>query len=92
MKPRCHNRPPYTDPNAGWVDTGRDMPRMEQRWFGPHVSSHLVIKPVYRYRHPWFTDKCATWSGTGIGPNGERYPEAHGWDCSGCRWLPEGVL
>lgn len=37
----------------------------------------------------WFEDRCATWDGVGIGPNGERYPQAHGWDCSGCRWLPE---
>lgn len=37
----------------------------------------------------WFTDRCATWDGVGIGPNGERYPQAHGWDCAGGRWLPE---
>lgn len=37
----------------------------------------------------WFKDRCAVWDGVGIGPNGERYPQAHGWDCSGCRWLPE---
>jgi hypothetical protein len=42
---------------------------------------------------PWFSeDRCATWDGHGIGPNGERYPEAHGWDCAGCRWLLEGNL
>lgn len=39
----------------------------------------------------WFEDRCASWDGTGIGPNNERYPAAHGWDCKGCRWLPEGV-
>lgn len=39
-----------------------------------------------------FVDRCATWDGRGIGPNGEPYPIAHGWDCTGCRWLPEGVL
>ena len=39
----------------------------------------------------WFKDRCATWDGVGIGPNGERYPVAKGWDCSGCRWLPEGA-
>lgn len=37
----------------------------------------------------WFTDRCAIWDGVGIGQNGERYPEAHGWNCTGCRWLPE---
>jgi hypothetical protein len=36
----------------------------------------------------WFVDGCATWAGRGIGPNGEPYPVAHGWDCEGCRWLP----
>ena len=37
----------------------------------------------------WFTDSCKTWSGVGIGQNNERYPVAHGWDCRGCRWLPD---
>lgn len=35
-----------------------------------------------------FVDRCATWDGVGIGPNNERYPVAHGFDCRGCRWLP----
>ena len=87
MKPKCFNRPPYTDPNAGWVNTGN-------RQFSATYSGEGIarMKPVYRYRHPWFTDKCATWQGRSIGPDGARYPEAHGWDCRGCRWLPEGVL
>lgn len=49
-------------------------------------------KQVLRWFPRWFVDRCATWDGTGIGPNNERYPEAHGWNCAGCRWLPEGVL
>ena len=44
---------------------------------------------VVRLSNAWFVDRCATWDGTDIGPSGERYPQAHGWDCSGCRWLPE---
>lgn len=32
---------------------------------------------------------CKVWEGTGIGPHGERYPVAHGWDCRGCRWWPK---
>lgn len=42
----------------------------------------------------WYTDRCATWDGDGIGPptadhpTGTPYPMAHGWDCNGCRWLP----
>jgi hypothetical protein len=35
-----------------------------------------------------FEDRCATHDGTGIGPNNENYPTAHGWDCTGCRWNP----
>ena len=42
-------------------------------------------------RNDWFVDRCATHDGRGIGPNGESFPVAHGWDCTGCRWLPEGV-
>lgn len=45
----------------------------------------------------WFTDRCATWDGVGIGqptaeyPNGTPYPIAHGWvdACRSCRWLPK---
>ena len=44
---------------------------------------------IARLSNAWFADVCRVWDGTDIGPNGERYPEAHGWDCSGCRWLPE---
>jgi hypothetical protein len=39
--------------------------------------------------HVAFADRCATWDGRGIGPNGEPYPVAHKFDCRGCRWLPE---
>ena len=45
-------------------------------------------KPRYRVAYKWFEDRCATWDGVGIGPNGERYPVAHNFDCRGCRWLP----
>lgn len=38
-----------------------------------------------------FVDRCATWDGRGIGPNGEPYPAAHGWNCAGCVWLPSGI-
>lgn len=39
----------------------------------------------------WSSHGCKTWSGVGIGPDNEPYPVAHGYDCRGCRWLPEGV-
>ena len=91
MKPPCHNRPPYTDPNAGWdlVELGRVV---GVRPATDRLAGFALCKPVYRYRWPWFTDRCATHDGRGIGPNGESYPVANGWDCRGCRWLPEGVL
>lgn len=55
-------------------------------------------QPVARYlSNDWFTDRCATWDGVGIGqptaeyPNGTPYPMAHGWvdACRSCRWLPK---
>lgn len=85
MRPACHNRAPFA---AGrWHPTGRtvqhgtrETPDGLVKW-GP-------VKPVLRWHPRWFADRCATWDGRGIGPNGEPYPVAHGWDCSGCRWLP----
>lgn len=54
-------------------------------------------RPVLRWM-PWrFEDKCASWSGVGIGketpeyPTGTPYPVAHGWDCTGCRWRPKEI-
>lgn len=80
MIPRCHNRPPA---RGFWVKTKEqkmDLPRGLPRF-----------RQVYRYVWPWFEDRCATWDGTGIGktPETARYPQAHGWDCTGCRLLPE---
>ncbi|HKY46185.1 MAG TPA: hypothetical protein VJM50_24045 [Pyrinomonadaceae bacterium] len=46
------------------------------------------LKPIVRWVPAWSTDRCATWDGEGIGPKGEPYPVAHGWDCAGCRWDP----
>ena len=88
MRPTCHNRAPFA---AGrWHPTGRtvqhgtrETPDGLVKW-GP-------VKPVLRWHPRWFADRCATWDGRGIGPNGEPYPVAHGWDCCGCRWLPEGA-
>ena len=47
------------------------------------LSFHVYLS------NAWFEDVCRVWDGTDVGPNGARYPEAHGWDCRGCRWLPE---
>lgn len=89
MKPRCHNRGPFVDPHAGWRRTGWNWVRI-----GP--GGYPIEKPVYRYRLPWFEDRCATWDGNGIGqptpeyPTGTPYPVAHGWadHCATCRHLP----
>lgn len=45
-------------------------------------------------RNDWAQPGCKAWSGTGIGPNGERYPEAHGWKpwCLQCVHMPAEVV
>lgn len=60
-----------------------------------HGISEATGEPVrVELRNDWFTDRCATWDGVGIGqptaeyPTGTPYPVAHGWDCDGCRWRP----
>lgn len=86
-RPPCYNREPFTDPNAGWINTGRKR----KGWLG---GVWRGSRPVYRYRWPWFTDRCATHDGVGIGqptaeyPSGTPYPMAHGWNCEGCKWKP----
>lgn len=78
MTPRCYNRPPFA---AGRLQVGIN------RDTGARVETCLS--------NAWFTDSCKTWSGVGIGrptddyPTGTPYPIAHGFDCAGCRWLPE---
>ena len=92
MKPACHNRGPFLDPNAGWRPTERFAFRAHWQSAGDAVQ-----KPIYRYRWPWFEPRCATWDGVGIGqptpeyPTGTPYPMAHGWvdACRSCRWLPK---
>lgn len=48
---------------------------------------------AFEVRDDWSEAVCRTWEGTGIGPNNERYPEAHGWVswCRTCRHRPAGV-
>lgn len=91
IRPRCHNRP---EAAAGtWESTG------EVRASTIHFVNvaepgkaravwRPMMKPVLRWRPRWFVDRCATHDGVGIGPNGENYPDAHNWDCTGCRWNP----
>ncbi len=80
-RPPCHNRPPRS---PGYTRHGIDS---------------ATGQPIEVFiSHAWSPDRCATWDGVGIGaptdeyPSGTPYPLAHGWDCSGCVWLPEGVV
>ena len=79
MKPPCHNRPP----------------RAPGRWeYGINRQTGEIGRTYVS--NAWSIDRCATWDGVGIGqptpeyPSGTPYPIAPGWDCSGCRGLPEG--
>lgn len=59
-----------------------------------HGVSEATGEPIaVEVRDDWSEAVCRTWEGTGIGPNNERYPEAHGWVswCRSCRWRPAGV-
>lgn len=49
-----------------------------------------TLRTRLRWSPAWALPGCKTWDGTGIGPNNERYPVAHGWveHCKTCRWLP----
>lgn len=81
MRPRCYNRPPAAaeyEANAG-----------RGHLIGPGGITYTV--QLTKKIPVVFVDRCATWDGRGIGPNGEPYPLAHGWDCSGCVWLPESA-
>lgn len=42
-----------------------------------------------RLSNDWFADRCTQRDGVGIGRNNENFADAHGFDCRGCRWLPE---
>ena len=76
MTPPCHNRPTFTDPNAGW------------RFVEWRADASGFLTRVLRYRHPWFTDRCTVHDRADIGPN-QTYAQAHGWDCTGCKWRPQ---
>lgn len=90
-RPACWNRPPAA---AGtWYRTGRTVRTGSRAHPGAPVVWDGPEKPVLRWFPRWFVDRCATWDGTGIGatPDTARYPQAHGWDCTGCRWRPDPV-
>lgn len=76
-----------------------DAPNPPPCWNRPPVQSVSVRHGIdsatgaaisVTLRNDWFTDRCAIHDGIGIGPNGENYPEAHGWLgwCNTCRWNP----
>ena len=72
-RPRCFNRAPSAD---SYTRHGIDQ-----------ETGEAITVTLNR----WFVDKCATWDGVGIGatPETARYPQAHGFNCTGCRWLPK---
>lgn len=78
VRPHCYNRPPRPD---GYTRYG--------------IDSQTGERIAVRISNTWSEDKCATWDGVGIGqptakyPSGTPYPMAYGYDCRGCRWLPE---
>lgn len=78
--PPCFNRPERV---AGvWMETGRRHAVIRREG--------IVSLPVVRFRWRWYEDRCTLHDAGGIGPNGETYPEAHGWMpwCRICRWFP----
>lgn len=55
-----------------------------------HGISRETGQPIAVFlSNDWFTHRCATHDGVVVGRNNENFPNAHGWNCSGCRWLPE---
>lgn len=85
MKPSCWNREAFTDPNAGWKRVGTRIRVAMTDAYGRGLGIKNV--PVYRYRHPWFTDRCTVHDKADIGP-GQTYAQFHNWQCEGCRHFP----
>lgn len=84
MRPRCFDREPYRDPNAGWRYTGRI------RWVTDRRDpTREVCKDVMRYRWSWFVDRCASWDNP-LGHE-QSVPGRERWHCHGCRWLPDAA-
>lgn len=81
--PPCWNRMPMAE--GQWRRNG-ERHRYQYAGLGKIA---LVVRPVFRWQWSAFEDRCATHDGQGIGPNGESYPEAHGWMpwCRLCRWF-----
>ena len=73
MKPACYNRAPFAP--------------YPTRYGVDSQTGEVIAVDMPK----WFDDFCATWAGRGIGPTEEttHYPQAHGFDCAGCRWLPD---
>lgn len=89
MRPPCHNRPAYAP--GRWLPTGRTVQSGTRAAPGAAVAWDAA-KPVLRWHPRWFEDRCVVRDGRGIGPNGEDFATAHGYDCRGCRWHGDKVV
>lgn len=76
-RPRCYNRAPYS---GRWVLTNKlKYQRIPWR-----------LKPVYRWVPHVMSDECKAWD-AGPSPVSESAPARQGWNCAGCRWLPDAA-
>lgn len=90
MRPPCYNRPPRAE--GQWMLVRYQPSRPDQRRMELGFAPVGLGRPVYRWVPAFAEDKCTAHDARGIGPNGETYPDAHGWDCRGCRWRPFGLV
>lgn len=82
--PSCYNREPFTDPNAGWIDVAKVGEWLPLQC--AYIEQGLIKqKWRYRYRWPWFTDRCAAWDGPDVR---HTVPASEEWACDGCKHLP----
>lgn len=81
MTPPCYNRPPRLEgmlmPTGQWTRT---------KYVNPGRLVHRA-----RWVPAFSIDRCSQHDGGGVGPNGECYADAQGYECAGCRWEPEHV-
>lgn len=65
-------------------------PRADGRWHEVGRDPGTG-RPRLRWFPRWYADTCTQHDGEGIGPKGESYAAAHGFECAGCRWEPDRI-